>query len=179
MGKITLGFIFGLFLIGNSVVGCASSLTDKEAYIIIDDLLELESQQSDMKASLRKYRKRGSLYLKYWEKVKGNPTEEELKIYLFLVFAVEKTGNAEMTEHISDNFLPVAKKNLDNILRILSDHHFLVPSTCHAINLSFQYAGVGEMEPKIRQQFLEKYKQKILNSLFRSGMDKPCLSEIK
>lgn len=175
-----LGFLTALILVILSMSACASpALTEKEAYIIVDKLLNLEPYSGDAKDALARYRAWSNLYMDYWRRAKGDaPSEEDMKIYLLLVFAAYKSASAETTEHIAETFIPIFEKNSGAILKILGNRHFMVETTCQAIAEGFSYADSKELAAKAKIEFMGKYKHPIMEALKRNNMDKQCLTEI-
>ncbi len=171
-----------LMMIGLSLVSlsaCASDvLTEKEAYIIVDKLLNVSSKGGDAKAKLERYREWGDLYNSYWQRMKASDSSDaDLRVYLLIVFAAYKSASSDITEHVGETFLDIFERKHSEILDVLRNRQFLIETTCKAIDSGFSLADSKGDEVKLKTEFMDKYKHVIEEKLSWNKSYKKCLME--
>lgn len=165
-------------------VGCSSSasagtaLSEGEAYVVVERLIALRPVAPNREEALERYRAWGDLYMEYWRRATEGPTEQDLKVYLLLVFASYQSGSTEMLEHVSQTFLPIFEVRSETILRVLANHAFMVNSTCMALRDNFYFVESEQESSKQMAEFLRMYRERIRETLARRDQGQECLATI-
>lgn len=155
-----LYLIVALFtVLGNTNLE-ASVLTGKDSKVIVDNILSLNNENLNSKTKLKKYKERFNLLLKYQNKSKIDKSIGPKKVYLLLIFSAYQSNDVQSNEIISQSFLPIFETYPEVFLRILSEHGFLIDSTCEAISGFFDYHKKTKNELSY-SEFKKRYKSQI------------------
>lgn len=136
-----------------------AKLGQHEAYLLVDNLLSLSDKSSDHKAQLAQYKAWENLYKKFSSD--GELNENEMKIYLFMVFIADEKTKVESQEEMAKGIEQKFVKQSSMMLAILKELPFLISSSCSALNNHFDLFSNKEK----KQSFLTKYKNVITQSL--------------
>ena len=114
-------------------------ISPDEAYILLDQLLELSEKKRDVKDQLAEYKKWESLYIKYSRA--ENPTELDIKIFFMMVFIANERYKAHTLEESAKDILLIYRKNPKRFLKVLKENPFLIPSACDRLRDSYDLYG--------------------------------------
>ncbi len=162
-------------LVGPSLLEAAPSstglLTQADAALLLETLLEPAGQR-DQAAQLARYREWGRLHDRY--RADGQWTEEQARVYLFIVFVAHEKAMAEPQEEIAKEIVPLFVKHADDILSALKALPFLIPSTCAALGDHFDLFGTAEE----KRRFLRRHSTPLSTALGSPYADQ-CLRKIR
>jgi hypothetical protein len=147
-------------------------LSDREAYLLLDNLLELSEATTDHDVQLARYREWEKLHIKL--SPERNMTKNQMKVYLFMVFIAHEDVKIHSQEEMAEEILPLFSRQSTLMLTVLKELSFLIRRTCGSINDSFDLYGT----PDDRQEFIKKYETDITRVL---GKERAaiCMSELK
>lgn len=171
----TYAVIAALMMLASSAIlateePSSTGISNEEAYVLLDQLLSLDSQPGDHLHQLERFKRWESLFVRYYRK--SNLDLEEMKIYLFMAFVAEKSVAVHTIEEISRNILPKFRTQPDVYLDVLKALPFLTESSCRAISRSFGRKAEQKAE------FVEQYGATIAEALGdRYGAE--CLEDIQ
>lgn len=165
-----------LWLMGGVSAVCANAadvwLTENEAYVLLDHLLDLPVANNDKSAQLQRYKKWANLRAKLARENKLS--NSQMKIYLFMVFIAEQRAKIDSLEEMAKEIVPMFKKQPTVLLGVLKESPFLLPAACNNINVHFELYGAE----RDKQKFLENYQGMITQTL---GVEfsAACLAKIR
>ena len=170
-----LVLIFGLTpLIANCEQKNTSPLVDQDRVILISNLIGGTQKKKNIGAEYKDYKKWSGLYTKYRNKIKTNPSEQNLRIYLLIVFIAYESGKTSTIEDIAKGFKNIFNRNGDLILNVLADRKFMISSTCKAL---WEHHVITGQEKNLTQ-FISKHRGRILSKLGKADGER-CLMFIK
>ena len=160
---------------GLSVVSSDSAdvrLTENEAYVLLDHLLDLSAVSNDKSTELQRYKQWANLHAKL---VRENKLSNgQMKVYLFMVFIAEHKVAIDSLEEMAKEIVPRFKKQPEVMLAVLKEIPFLLPATCNRIGTHFELFG----SRRDKQQFLTSYEKMITDKLGKEHAT-VCLTQIR
>jgi len=168
--------IIGMWAFGGlSVVSADSAdvrLTEKEAYILLDNLLGLSAVGNDKSADLQRYKRWADLHDKLMEQNQLNLAQ--MKVYLLIVFIAEEKTKVHSMEEIAEEIIPLFKRQPTVMLQAMKELPFLLPRACSQFSAHFELFGSG----RDKQQFLTSYEKMITDKLGKEHAT-VCLTQIR
>lgn len=167
--------LFSLFLFFSSG---AQSLEN----LYLNQLLNIKSEkynktigEDTIYDELAEYKDREKLYLE----AKNNATKksaslDDLKYFSFIGFVAYTANNAATREAMLSDFIQVYYANRDNLLTVLNELPFLIPSSCYYIGKHF---GFEDKFKNDKEPFIKDNKVYLLKILSKDNYTK-CLSII-
>ncbi len=114
-------------------------MSKEEAYVLVDNLLQLTDKPKDTKQSLSKYREWEAQYIKARESAHLGP--KQLAVYFFIVFVAEARAMADTTEEISHEIVPLYMRDKVRFLSVLNNNPALIPAVCSNLGSHFTMEG--------------------------------------
>jgi hypothetical protein len=148
-----------------------SDVSPEDAYVLLDNLLELSEKKGNIKAKLVEYRKWEKAYVKYSSVER--PTELDIKIFLMIIFIAHERYMAHNLEQSADDIVAIFKRNSKLFLAVLKKKAFLIPSACDCLRDHIDlYARPGKTE------FIDSNKGLILESLGEK-LGQQCMEKLQ
>ncbi len=168
-------FVFSLFLFLSSGVYSTESL-------YLDALLNIKSEKyyesingKKVYHELKEYKDRGKIYVETRSKVtKKEASKDDIKFFGFIGFVAHTINDAGVSEAMLSDFIQVYYANRDNLLNVLEELPFLIPSSCYYIGKHFGFEGKFTNDKK---PFMNENKVHFLKALSKDNAEK-CLSII-
>lgn len=132
--KILIIFIaiIKLFILNDTITNAEEfGIEKEEAKIIISKLLRLYPEGLSNKDYVNELQKWIDIVEKY--NSIENLSEDELKIYLFVIFVAEKSYATHSREILSKNVVNKFEQNYELFLTTMKKHSFLIETTCKMI----------------------------------------------
>lgn len=165
-------FILFACSVADVAISSDAKLNHNEAYVLLDNLLNLDEINTEQRTQLDRYKEWEKLHLKFSSNNKLD--KSQMKIYLFMTFISSEQTKTHSQEDIAKNIKPLFDRQSKQMLEILSELPFLSSSTCQT--LSDHFALFGTKAGK--QQFIKRYKKEISQSL-STEQAKVCLRKLK
>jgi len=143
--------------------GLHCSIGSDDAIVIIGKLTGGDNDQKTK--TIEQYRAWSEIYLRCWNSVDGESTERDMRNYLFLLFVVHQSWDAELLAHSGQTFMPIFLKNSDMVLRVLEERRFITPSVCFV--LSEYFSMVDKQRVIEPEAFLSAYDDRFRRTLGR------------
>ncbi len=125
--------------------------------------------------SLAEFQDLGKLYVETRTKVtKRNAHLNDIKFFSFIGFVAYNRNAAATKEAMLSDFIQVYYTNRDNLLSVLNELPFLIPSSCYYIGKHFGFEGKFTNDKK---PFMNENKAHFLKKLSKDNAEK-CLSII-
>lgn len=168
--------MIGMWTIGVSPVARADSnniaLTDKEAYILLDNLLDLSPVGSDKSAALQRYKRWASLHAKLMQQ--DRLSISQMKVYLLMVYIAEEKTKVDSMEEMAKEIITVFKRQPTVMLQVLKELPFLLSSACEQLAAHFELFGSAQD----KQTFLSTYEKTITEKLEKDQAT-ACLTQVR
>lgn len=175
MKQLTLVLIGMWAMAGPSVASAESSnaqLTEKEAYILVDNLLDLSKTGNDKSAELQRYKRWANLHARLTQR--DELSMAQMKVYLLMVFIADEKTKVHSQEEIAKEIIPMFKRQPTVMLQVLKELPFLLRPVCEQFAAHFEL--ISTVQDK--QTFLAGYEKTITDMLGKSQAT-ACLTQIR
>jgi hypothetical protein len=149
-----------------------AALTEKEAYILVDNFLGLSAVSSDKSAELQRYKRWADLHASLTQH--DQLSAAHMKVYLFMVFIAEEKNKIHSMEEMAKEIIPMFKRQSTVMLQTMKEIPFLVRPTCSRFAAHFGLFGSAQD----KQVFISSYEKLITDKLGREKAT-ACMNEMR
>lgn len=110
-------------------------LSKEEAYVLVDNLLQLADEPKENKLSLLKNKEWEAQYTKVRDS--AHLGRKQLAVYFFVVFVAEARAMTHTNEEISHEIVPLYMRDKVRFLSVLNSNPALVPAICRSLGSHF------------------------------------------
>ena len=124
---------------------------------------------------LKAFKEIDSLYSRYVHRHgdKGELTEEQAKVIMFLAFYSVNRNSAAVNEYLASDFKPIFDRNMSLFINSMAELPFLIPSACNRLNANFGFEGENV---KGKSHFVTNLKD-LLSEYLSEPQVEECLEE--
>jgi len=147
-------------------------MSKEEAYVLVDNLLQLTDESKDIRQSLSKNKEWEAQYIKARES--AHLGSKQLTVYFFVVFVAEARAMAHTTEEISHEIVPLYVRDKVRFLSVLNNNPALVSAICRSLGSHFTIEG----KKKDFRSFVTKNSPLIEKHLYKPYAE-TCIAELE